>query len=46
MVLVALVEVKITSVVVGSLLGKQVMDRRQDPVGYGIAARLYPRLRR
>jgi hypothetical protein len=34
-VLVALVEVKITQVVVGNLLGKHVIDRHQDLMGYG-----------
>ena len=41
-VLVELVQVEISQVVVGDLLGKQVIDRRQDPMGYGHRGALVP----
>jgi hypothetical protein len=42
MVLVALVEVKISQVVVENLLGKHVIDRHQDLMGYGHRGALVP----
>jgi hypothetical protein len=42
MVLVALVEVKISQIVVGNLLGKHGIDRHQDLMGYGHGGALVP----